>query len=80
MHCFKDRCCYLSFIHSLVLKQPKHNTGTEKTKTIKYVQYIQDTKKILRKLQAREANKYYFVFAFLTLAQPQIILLCDAIT
>ena len=58
MHWFKERCNYLSFIHSLFLKQPRHNTRTEKTKTINYLQYmyIQDTKDILGKLHARRTN------------------------
>jgi hypothetical protein len=37
--------------HSLFLKQPMHNIGTEITKTITYLQYIQNTEKRLKKLQ-----------------------------
>lgn len=37
--------------HSLFLKQQMHNIGTEITKTINYLQYIQNTEKRLKKLQ-----------------------------
>jgi len=42
----KNLDAYIQF-SILYLKQPMHNTGTEVTKTINYLQYVQGTKKRL---------------------------------
>lgn len=66
----------MSFIRYLFLKQPKHNTDTEKTKTINYFTIREYTryKGNIRKV-TRQRNKHYFFIAYLT--SDQTILPCD---